>query len=433
MPKIYSFNWYYVMIISWFYKFILFSFIFLVFQTETKAQEFSSSRILDSLIQVALENNPEILSSKYTQQSAEFKAKSAGTIPDPKFTIAALNMPRSSLSLDETPMSGIALGLSQAILWPGKLRAKKAVAVLQSDSKEQNILQKENSIARMIKHFYFDYSYWTKAEYLLDSNIELIEFLINIAETKYANGIGSAQDALRAQTTKARLENKKLLTSQMSQAALLNLGQFLDDSSVVYANIPAELPDKLNGQLLDSKLTNPHLTKAKIQTSISTKKLALIKLGYYPNFTFGFDYRIRKDIPMDALRGEDFITIKAGMQLPLWFFAKQNNDTKSARLAVRASEENFHSTQNQVKQQIAIVNIELGRLTESYEQYKSSIKPQALATYEAARSAYQVGEVDFNALLAAQLDLFAIELEQIEIVKSYWQKFAELSELNGEK
>lgn len=421
------------MVIKGLYKLFLFSLIFSVFQTAGLAQEFSGYQTLDSLVQIALENNPEILSSKYSQQSAEFKAKSAGTIPDPKFTIAALNMPRSSLSLDETPMSGIALGLSQTIPWPGGLKAKKAMALLQSDSKEQNILQKENSIVRMVKHFYYNYSFWTKAEKILDSNIELVEFLINIAETKYANGIGTAQDALRAQTTKARLENKKLFMAQMSQAALLNLGRLIDDTSIVHANLSANLPEKLNKEILKSDMENPRLTNAKIQTSIGQKRLALAKSGYYPNFTFGFDYRIRKEVPMDAVRGEDFVSLKAGLQLPLWFFAKQNNETRSARLALKASEENFHSIQNHIEQQIAVVRIALKTITESFEQYNNSIKPQATAAYEAARAAYEVGEVDFNALLAAQLDLFEIDLERIDLLKNYWQKKAEFSELSGKK
>ncbi len=280
------------MVIKGLYKLSLFSLIFLVFQTAGLAQEFSGYQTLDSLILIALENNPEILSSKYSQQSTEFKAKSAGTIPDPKFTIAALNMPRSSLSLDETPMSGIALGLSQTIPWPGGLKAKKAVARLQSDSQKQNLLQKENSTARMVKHFYYNYSFWTKAEQILDRNIELIQFLINIAETKYANGIGTAQDALRAHTAKARLENKKLFMAQMSQTALLNLGRLIDDTSIVHANLSANLLEKLNNEHLNLELNNPHLMKAEIQTSIGQKRLALAKSGYYPNFTFGFDYRI---------------------------------------------------------------------------------------------------------------------------------------------
>ncbi len=421
------------MVIRGFYTFLLFLPIFLVFQPDSKGQESSSNKIVDSLVQIALENNPEILSNKYSQQSAEFKAKSAGTIPDPKFTIAALNMSRSSLSLDETPMSGIALGLSQTVPWPGRLKAKKAMARLQSDSQKQNIQQKENSIVQMVKHFYYDYSYWTKAGQILDSNIELVEFLINAAETKYANGIGTAQDALRAHTTKARLENKKLFMAQMSRTALLNLGQLIDDTSIVHANLSANLPEKLNYELLNLELNNPHLKKAEIQTSISKKRLALAKSGYYPNFTFGFDYRIRRDIPMDAVRGEDFVTVKAGLQLPLWFFAKQNNETKAARHTIKASEENYHSIQNQIKKQIAVVRIALKTITESFEQYNNSISPQARAAYEAARVAYEVGEVDFNALLAAQLDLFEIELERIELLKNYWQKKAEFSELCGEK
>jgi len=421
------------MFIRGFYKILFVLLIFLVCQPDIKGQENPDNRIVDSLIRVAMKNNPEILSSKYSHQSAEFKNKYAGTIPDPKFTIAALNMPRSSSSLDETPMSGIALGISQTIPWPGKLKARKAVAQLQADNQEQNILYNENSITRLVKHFYYEYSYWTKAGQILDSNIGLIQFLSNIAETKYANGSGTAQDALRAHSTKARLENKKLFMTQMSQTALLNLGQLINDTFIVQSNLPPELPESLINVLTNSKPKNPHLKKAEIQTSIGKKKLALAKSGYYPNFTFGFDYQIRKAMPMDAVHGEDFVTVKAGLELPLWFFAKQNNETKAARLVLKAAQENYNSVQNQLAQQISTVRLAMTTLMKSLEQYKNSIRPQAKAVYEATRVAYEVGEIDFSDLLATQLDLFEIELERIELLKNYWQKSAELSELIGDK
>ncbi len=89
--------------------------------------------------------------------------------------------------------------------------------------------------------------------------------------------------------------------------------------------------------------------------------------------------------------------------------------------------------QNRINQKISTLQLTMTTLAESSEQYKNSIKPQAITTYEAARVAYEVGEVDFNALLMTQLDLFEIEIEQMTLLKNYWQKEAELFELSGEK
>jgi len=71
-------------------------------------------------------------------------------------------------------------------------------------------------------------------------------------------------------------------------------------------------------------------------------------------------------------------------------------------------------------------------LAESLEQYNNNIIHQARAAYDAARTSYEVGEIDFNDLLSAQLDLLEIELERAELLKNYWQKYAEYSELSGE-
>jgi outer membrane protein TolC len=220
---------------------------------------------------------------------------------------------------------------------------------------------------------------------------------------------------------------------QKSEEAVLNLGQLLNDNQILKKNLQPFLPEITHDIYSDKELSNPLLTKAKIETMIGSKKLSLAKSAYYPNFNFGFDYRIRKDMPMDAVRGEDFITFKAGLQIPLWFFAKQKNETKSARFDLKAAEEKLNLIQNHLEKQIGVTKVELNRLAESCVQYNNFIKPQAEATFEATRVAYEVGDVDFNAFLAAQLDLFTIDLEQLELKKNYWQKSAELAELNGEK
>ncbi|MDH4158392.1 MAG: TolC family protein, partial [candidate division Zixibacteria bacterium] len=97
-----------------------------------------ASQTLDSLIGVALEANPDIRAAQFDLAAAEYGARTAGSLPDPQLSAGALNLPRTSLSLGETPMSAFSIGLSQAIPWPGKLRARGAIARLQARATAQS-------------------------------------------------------------------------------------------------------------------------------------------------------------------------------------------------------------------------------------------------------------------------------------------------------
>ncbi|MFH2035273.1 MAG: TolC family protein [Candidatus Zixiibacteriota bacterium] len=388
---------------------------------------------LDSLIEMALTNNPEIQNKKLSYEADEFRIKSAGVLPDPTITIAAMNLPRTSFRLDETPMSSILIGFSQPVPWLGKLKTKKAIAGLMAEIGAEEVKAKENDIAQMVKEAYYEFSYWSFAGQIVDTNSQLIELLIDISETRYANGLGSAQDYLRAQTSSSLLENKQAQINQMRQVALLRLMELTDNSSLSEMEIIPALPSEIT--LLDdqSRQPNPDLSKAGIKREISDRQLSLARKEYYPNLMFGLDYSIRKDMPMDAVRGEDFITARIGLQVPLWFFARQKNDVKAARYAIRAEERNYQMASNKLERMIASLKLNLTTLRENYNRYNGKIIPQAKTAYQAARVAYEVGEVDFNAILSAQMELLNIELDRYQILKEFWQKSSELAELYGTK
>jgi len=80
-----------------------------------RASNESANQTLDSLITAALERNPAIHAAEHIRSAARYQAKSVGWLPDPKLSVAVLSLPRTSFSFDETPMSGVSLGLSQSI------------------------------------------------------------------------------------------------------------------------------------------------------------------------------------------------------------------------------------------------------------------------------------------------------------------------------
>ena len=120
-----------------------------------------------------------------------------------------------------------------------------------------------------------------------------------------------------------------------------------------------------------------------------------------------------------------------GFSLPLWFFNKQKNHTKSAQALYESAKANEISLAHKLQQMIADMEIALRTFRESILQYDTSIYPQAQASFEAAQAAYEVGQVDFEALLSSRLELLEIELERLNILKMYNQKIAELYELLG--
>jgi len=347
------------------------------------------------------------------------------------------NLPKSSLALDETPMSGIALNFSQKIPWPGKLANKKGLANLQVDECGYAELSWKNRLVKEVKSTYFEYSYWSLTGKVIDQNIELMQQLVDVAQTKYANGDGLAQDVLNAQTSLAKLVDRKQNVITMRRTALARLNILLNDPSYQIRDLSAQLSDeKLDSLEIDSLVaqandTNPNLQISKVKIAQGKKKRALAKNDYWPDLMLGFEYRIREKVPMDPVSGEDFVSGFAGFSLPLWFWKTQKNKLASAGEELSAAKSMNEANRLKVEYQITDAVLNINRKYDSYQYYKDTIIPQAEAALKSANIAYQVGKVDFLNLITAQMRLFELQIDNLGNLKDYNVQLAALDELVG--
>ena len=394
--------------------------------------------VLDSLIQVALEKNPDIIAAESNYQAAQYNKKASGWLPDPIILIAGSNLPYTSLSLGQTAMSGVSIGFSQKIPWPSKLSSKKNIAGLKTRERKIAHLAWENKIVRMVKSAYFEFSYWRLVEDIIDENILVMKSLAEIAQTKYANGEGLAQDVLSIQTLLSKTEDKRLDAVNKKKTALAKLNQLTDEPAYKIRDIPAKLPAidtssiRLERLIGEANLKNPFLGLSSNKFKQASEKRALAKNNYWPDIIFSAEYRFREDAPMDAVNGEDFISVRFGLSLPLWFFKKQDNQYKSSVKELSAARISLESVKQQVEYEITTVSLEIDRYRQGFMLYDEVIIPQAEAALESANIAYQVGKVDFLNLLTAQLRLFELQIEELGMLKDYNQTLATLDEIVGE-
>jgi len=387
---------------------------------------------LDSLISLALKNNPDIAAAGFMKESVADESEAAGTLPDPLLTAGVMNLPANSFSLDQTPMSGVSIGLTQKLPWPGKLSAQGKLADIRYQKSQVELESVQNRIVRNVTDAYVNYSYWTRSRAIIENYLELLRATRDIVEIRYANGRASAQDLLRVGSIISRTEIRLLKTDQENYSSLLKLRRAVGDSSLS-ADLPVHLAEPGKGNFrIEAIATNPLVLNAGLMVDGAHAQKRLAKSEYWPDFSFGIDYRIRQDIPGDPVHGADFLTFRVGLDLPLWFFARQKKQVRAARsfaLASQAQERSVrdmlinHFEDGQSKKQLAL---------ESLNRYDRTIIPEARAALEAAEVAYEVGDVDFNALLAAQSDLYEIRLERLDHLRRYHHARAALVEISGE-
>jgi outer membrane protein TolC len=387
--------------------------------------------VLDSLIQKALQSNPDIRASESMITRYKFQSNAAGALPDPSVSLGLINLPKNSLSFGETPMSGINIGVTQKLPWPGKLSNRKKLAANNYQIAQSQTDYIKTAVIKSTTDSYITYSYWSLSIPPIQEFLELLEKTKSITEVRYENGENSIQDILNISTLQSRLKVRLLEAKQNRDIALVWLRNVTYDSSLS-ENLAPTLGEVNSVKNADVTFHgNPLLKQSELSVEKSKINKSLEKSSYYPDITLGIDYRIREQVPGDPVRGQDFLSFKVGFTLPLWFHKSQRNKNEAARTMIHTSQEQMHSLVNNLTARMNEEKSNINTLIQSISEYDNSILPESRALVDAAQIAYEVGQIDFVAYLNAQKNLFEIKLERLNLLKQYHLSRARFAEIIG--
>ncbi|MCZ6634628.1 MAG: TolC family protein [bacterium] len=398
----------------------------------TEAQELN----LQVLIDEALANNPELSTLKHRWEAFETRVPQAGALDDPMFKLEASNLPLSSFDYNSTPMSGNQLVLSQKFPFPGTLSAKERAARHASTSAESMYLDREGAIVNRVKQAYFTLAFLDRSIAITENNQTLLKALIRIAQTKYAVGRGLQQDVLKAQVALSGLMDRLIKLKTMRRMAEARLNLVLNRSPQSPVGAPREVNltrFEMNTEAVQQvALKNRPLLKAVDQTIRqwqATEDVA--KKQLWPNFTFSLGYRQRAFMPGDPVKGSDFLSFGAGVNLPIFQGRKQRQKISEARANIRMAEAQHESARQKILFQVQMIYLEIEQHRDEAALFQTAILPQAKQSLKSAMAGYQVDKVDFLTLLNNQVTLFNFEIDYYRHVTAHEKQLAELEAVVG--
>ncbi|RME18506.1 MAG: TolC family protein [Bdellovibrio sp.] len=397
-----------------------------------------SSGELAQLIQEALKNNPELSAIKNQAEKYRYQFKAAGSYDDPQITYEVMNLPIDTYSLQQTPMSGKKVSISQKIPFPGKLSTKQKAAYLQFEASLHRFKQKQYEIIYNVKKNYYELFKAIKTTHILEEQKKLIKQLIVSARSKYTLGKIPQTEVINFQMEETDLISKILISKRKITIAKNNLAKVIGSSQLPFPIKALSITKKplefnsLNAQnLVKRVLSNNHLLKAfELQRLSSEKKIQLSKLEYFPDFNLKASYTFREPNPSDE--GTDFTSFMASINIPLWFFSKQNNNVRSTQSALA------RATSLVKNQKLKLINLtqniyaELEESSKTLMLFEKTLLPLAKQAVRSGKSAYLSGKVDYSTLLASINTRFNTELKFYFALANYETLVAKLEALLAE-
>ena len=391
---------------------------------------------LAGLLAEAAKNNPELQAARRELMAARQRIEPAAALDDPMLEAGVLNLPAQSLSFTREDMTMKMIGLTQRLPYPGKRALRRGVAEKEAEAAEHNARELGNRVRRDVKVAYFDLALVGESERLATRNLQVLEQLASIAESRYAVGQGSQADVLKAHTQRARMQEELIKLGRERAMLAAELNRQLSRGATAATIVPAPLAlreatldvDSLRGA---ARANRPQLLAQQTMVERSVKALEVARKDYYPDFDVRFSYGQRDNF--QDMRREDMISLTVAINLPVWRRAKREPRVAEAEaMREQAStmlEARLNETDAMLRQQVASAEQSL----KSSRLYHTALLPQARLAADASLAAYRVGRVDFFTLLDSQMTVFNAEVGYAASLATRSKALAEIELLTGQE
>jgi cobalt-zinc-cadmium efflux system outer membrane protein len=390
---------------------------------------------LTGLLNYAREHNPELAATRYEAEAVQQRTEPAGALPEPVLRSEFMDITKQGAANPNSlpgQSGGTRYRLMQSVPWFGKRDLQREVASAQASQAAGQVTASWTDLASRIKSTYATYYYTNANEQLARQTLALLDGLETIAETRYANGIGTQQDVIRVQVEKTVLRGELIALQNESHHMHTRLNTLLSRP----VNAPLDEPIQLRAMPAAAKLDeaallerlrtqNPQLRIAEANIQSSEKSRDLAYVNRYPGFVFGaalnqyagmansWDLMVEFNIPLQQ--------------------ASRRSQEHEAEATLSASNARKEALLNQTRSDLAeaLSALESARHTESL--IATRLLPQADLTYQSALAGYETGKVEFATLIEAQKQILKSRQQQLQAQTDMQLRLADIEKLLGEE
>ena len=390
---------------------------------------------LERLTKEMLVNNQSLKALEQSVAALKEEVQAAGALDDPKFGFGLLNLPADSFRFDEQPMTQKQITMSQRIDWFGKRDLKTQRAALNALKQESVLNTRRLQLTRNLTDAYYELGFVVASLEINERLTNHMDQIVQVAEARYGSGKGLQQDILQAQVEQSLLMDRRNMLKRERRAIEDRINGLLNRNIYVPVTPPSpEALPELEGsieiwQAIASE-SNLKLQTRRIEIEQARVDVDLARKAYYPDPDLKMAYG-QRDEDTEGNSQSDFVSATITFSLPVWAKRKQDRRYDATAKRRQAAQAQFKDLAAQLPHQVDAVVAELDQIKENYTLYTDALLVQAGQWAESARFSYEVGKVNFNTMVSAQLQELKLERQAKQYLYLFYRKMALLDNLLG--
>ena len=389
----------------------------------------ASGQTLESYLQEAEANNPEVQAFEIRYHISKEKVQQADVLPNTEVSAGLfVSEPETRTGAQKARFS-----IKQMLPWFGAITARENYATSLAEVDYLDITIAKRKLRLSVSQSFYNLYAIKEKQQVLEENIQLLNTYEKLALTSVETGTASAVDILRLQIRQNELQEQKEVLQQNFLADLSVFNNLLNREE----SHSVELIDRL---LIVDGMENipvalelhPELEKYdRLYESVAQSEL-LNKKEANPNLGFGLDYiPVANRAGMDfSDNGKDILMPMVSLSVPLF-----NNKYKSRSVQNDLQQQEINAQKANRKNKLeTILNSAIHQKKAARIRFDTQTKNliQAKNAEEILIKNYETGTIDFNDVLDIQELQLKFQVKQIEAVKSYYTQLAVINYLTNQ-
>jgi cobalt-zinc-cadmium efflux system outer membrane protein len=387
------------------------------------------------LLEHARSQNPELAAMRAEAQAATQRVQPAGALPDPVLRVELMNVNNygndAGFNLLPSRVGETKYTLMQTLPAWGKRDLRRDVANAEAQQAAARTSTAWTELAMRIKTSYARYYLAAGTDRITREILDLLARIEQIAQARYASGLVTQQDAIRAQLEQSSMRSELIMLEGEKRLQRARLNALLArDASAPLAEPrglrPLPLVEGLQAQSLAqrARLNNPQLMAegARIRGAERSRELTL--RNRYPDVSVGIS---------PSQMGSRITTwgVMVELNIPLQQTTRRSQEAE-AEAMVSAARARSEALANQLVGDLGenLAALDAARNTERL--LTTQTLPQSELSLRSGMAAYENGKLDFTALLEAQRQIRKARQDLLRAQAEAQMRLAEIERTIGE-
>ncbi len=378
---------------------------------------------LTEAIQVALQNNPTILTAQKEIVVADSRILQAGKISNPELSVGWNEVPSLFHTANERDVS-----LSQQLEFPGKRSGRINIAMSEKEIASLEIERRIIILTSRVKIAYFNVLFQQQLVENIQEQIQLLTDFQQTITAQYQSGKSNYLDVIRANVELTRIGNDFIEAKRELVIRQKELILFLGKESDVVIE-PSDsllyIPFSFTCETIFSQVMEKSFTAKLANTTITRQQniVSLAQKNYYPDYEIGISQQRRDGFGSFP---KSYFGIELKFSLPFWFWQEPKGQEQEAIALVDISTINAQSIQRRISANISKAYDAVVVSDSQVKVFQSSLRRDVNEILRAGISQYGNNQLDVLNLLDIYRTYRAANVEYARALLNYNIALAEL-------